>query len=55
MDIEDRAERWAREHAAETDLTDFGPGIHEELVAAYLAGSAQTQRDYANYSVPVQT
>jgi len=46
MDIEERAEKWAREHAAENDLSDFGPGIEEELVKAYLAGSAQTQKDY---------
>lgn len=51
MDIEERAERWARKHAQENDLSDYGPGIEEELIAAYLAGSAQTQRDYvAHYS-----
>jgi hypothetical protein len=47
MDIEDRAERWAREHTQANDLSDFGPGIEEELITAYLAGSAQTQADYS--------
>lgn len=49
MDIEERAEKWAREHAATHDLSDYGPGIEEELIAAYLAGSAQTQADYAEH------
>lgn len=49
MDIEERAEKWAREHARDNDLTDFGPGIQEELVKAYLAGSGQTQADYSKY------
>jgi hypothetical protein len=55
MDIGERAEKWAREHTQANDLSDFGPGIEEELIAAYLAGSQQTQADYASYSVPVQT
>lgn len=49
MDIEDRAERWARELANERDLSDYGPGIHEELVEAYLAGAGQAQRDYVQH------
>lgn len=47
-DIE-RAEKWAREYAQTKDLSDFGPGIEEALTSAYLAGSAQTQYDYAGY------
>jgi hypothetical protein len=49
MDIEDRAERWAREHEQQNDLSDFGPGVTEHLIAAYLAGSAQTQADYTKH------
>lgn len=49
MTIEERAEKWAREHARDNDLTDFGPGIQEELITAYLAGSSQTQADYAKH------
>jgi hypothetical protein len=46
MDIEDRAAKWARDYAREqgTYTPDFG---EDDLIAAYLAGSAQTQRDYA--------
>lgn len=47
MNIEDRAEKWARERTQQNDLSDFGPGVEEELMAAYLAGSAQTQADYS--------
>ena len=48
-DIEERAEEWASDYEMNNDLTDFGPGIAEVLVIAYLAGSAQTQRDYVAY------
>jgi len=44
-DIEERAARWADDrpetHALETDGY-----TREDLIAAYLAGSAQTQKDY---------
>lgn len=45
MDIEGRAEKWAREYARDhgTFTPDFG---EDDLMAAYLAGSAQTQADY---------
>ena len=43
MDIEERAEKWAREYAPIPGAEFNG----HDLVAAYLAGSAQTQADYA--------
>jgi hypothetical protein len=47
MDIEERAEKWAREYAEENGLTTIGGGGIEGVLAdAYLAGSAQTQADY---------
>lgn len=49
MDIEDRAAKWAREYARDNDLSDFGPGIEDTLITAYLAGSAQAQSDYAQH------
>jgi hypothetical protein len=48
VDIEERAEKWADTWIAENDhgnvdcLCDAKP----DLIAAYLAGSAQTQADY---------
>jgi hypothetical protein len=45
-DIEERAEKWAREHAEEQD-SDQLRWLEPHLVAAYLAGSAQTQADYS--------
>lgn len=43
MDIEERAEKWAKIYLTE----DHDDKTHEEdLVAAYLAGSQQTQKDY---------
>lgn len=49
MDIDDRAEKWADAHSVDVQrLEEF---FREDLVAAYLAGSAQTQRDYtAHYA-----
>lgn len=44
-DIEERAEKWAREHAKEQD-SELLSWLEPHLVAAYLAGSAQTQKDY---------
>lgn len=52
MDIEERAEKWAREYLAQVnDLLPSPPGRgpilkSADLIAAYLAGSAQTQADY---------
>jgi hypothetical protein len=51
MDIEDRAEKWARDHApTRLNGIDQPPEHHHQLVEiirdAYLAGSAQTQKDY---------
>lgn len=44
MDIEERAGKWAREYKSEySDVEGFAEA---DLIAAYLAGSAQTQRDY---------
>jgi hypothetical protein len=49
MDIEERAERWARNYSAEHDSADVeGFGI-EDLMAAFLAGSSQGQADYSKY------
>jgi hypothetical protein len=42
MDIEERAERWFREEHGDHE----GPFCREEMLAAYLAGSAQAQKDY---------
>jgi hypothetical protein len=48
MDIEDRAEQWARQYEAAKDLPSWtGFGL-DDLIAAYLAGAAQTQKDYAH-------
>jgi len=41
MDIKDRAEKWALEYRGMCDCPR-----RQDLVAAYLAGSAQTQADY---------
>lgn len=56
MDIEERAEKWAREFVAELNISKFRSlpvmqiailKIEEILAEAYLAGSAQTQADYS--------
>jgi hypothetical protein len=51
MDIEERAERWARDHVpTRLDGATLASNLviqwTELLRDAYLAGSAQTQRDY---------
>ena len=46
MDIEERAEKWAKEYEAEKRLPSWTGFDVADLIAAYLAGSAQTQRDY---------
>jgi hypothetical protein len=48
MDIEDRAERWAREYSDGHKSADVEGFSVDDLIAAYLAGSAQTQKDYAH-------
>ena len=45
MDIEDRAAKWAREYDPGDDTDPYG-FTEQDLIAAYLAGSAQTQADY---------
>jgi len=54
MDIEERAEKWAREHIHEMYIRADGITRWEQnLIEAYLAGSAQAQADYAaHYSRP---
>lgn len=47
MDIEDRAEKWVNEHV--NDPGTLTPETRRLLVEAYLAGAAQTQRDYLSY------
>jgi hypothetical protein len=44
MDIDERAEKWAREYLGMCDCPR-----RQDLIAAYLAGSAQTQADYAKH------
>jgi hypothetical protein len=48
MDIEERAEKWAREYAREHAYGVVGFS-EADLIAAYLAGSAQTQADYVEH------
>lgn len=45
-DIEERAEKWAREHERDFDSYCLYSQRIAALTAAYLAGSAQTQADY---------
>ena len=47
MDIEERAEKWVNEHVDNPGA--LTPETRQLLVDAYLAGSAQTQRDYLSY------
>lgn len=47
MDIEERAEKWAAGYCRERYGVSDPTGMdQEDLVRAYLAGSAQTQKDY---------
>jgi hypothetical protein len=46
-DIEERAEKWVTQY--EEQAEDHEDTFHEALVRAYLAGSSQTQSDYARY------
>lgn len=46
MDIEDRAAKWAREYEEQANLPAYTGFTTDDLIAAYLAGSARTQRDY---------
>lgn len=48
MDIEDRAAKWAREYSDNHKSADVEGYSIEDLIVAYLAGSAQTQKDYAH-------
>jgi hypothetical protein len=49
MDIEDRAEKWLAEHV----YCDPGDKnlmyTSDDMIAAYLAGAAQTQADYTKH------
>ena len=51
MDIEDRAEKWARDNWP--DSSSEGPyspqEVREACVEAYLGGPAQTQKDYVQH------
>jgi hypothetical protein len=57
VDINERAEKWAKEFAimranehGEDDVWPEWYGFNrDDLITAYLAGSAQTQRDYAEH------
>lgn len=46
MDIEDCAAKWAKQYEAEKDLPSWTGFEVADLIAAYLAGSAQTQAYY---------
>ena len=43
--IEERAEKWAHDYVSEHAYGIVGFG-YQDLVNAYLAGAAQTQKDY---------
>lgn len=46
MDIEERAEKWADDWANDPFNDCPGRSNRDDLIEAYLAGSAQTQADY---------
>lgn len=48
-DIEERADKWADEHIRDNDMPEYYEAWKESLIAAYLAGSAQTQKDYGEH------
>ena len=48
MDIEECAEKWCREYM-ETDSDTPRHMYLRDMIAAYMAGVAQTQKDYAAY------
>jgi hypothetical protein len=45
-DIEERAEKWAKQYARDNDMPESYEAWKDSLITAYLAGSLQTQRDY---------
>jgi hypothetical protein len=45
-DIEDRANKWAEEYISHWDMPESYDKWKDSLIAAYLAGSSQTQADY---------
>lgn len=47
MDIEERAEKWAREYVIGNGLWTLYEDRVQALIAAYLAGVSQTQADYS--------
>ena len=53
MDIEERAEKWAKTGLDELGFHSEGPYSIQEMkeacIQAYLAGSAQTQKDYIEH------
>lgn len=48
-DIEERAEQWVKANYTSGFLAHQDEGFRQALIEAYLAGSAQTQRDYADH------
>ena len=48
-DIEERAEKWAEDYIRDNDMPEWYGAWKDSLIAAYLAGSAQTQEDYVQY------
>lgn len=50
MDIEERAKEWAEQYIGEFDPhIETQNALKLNLIDAYLAGSAQTQADYASH------
>jgi hypothetical protein len=45
-DIEERAEKWAEDYIMDNDMPGRYKTWKNSLVTAYLAGVAQTQKDY---------
>lgn len=48
--IEERAEKWAHEYMVSETVRDDLTSYEQDLIAAYLAGSAQTQADYSAWA-----
>lgn len=51
MDIEERAQKWVGSY--DSGMTGDWPDLlftSEDMIAAYLAGSAQTQADYTAHA-----
>jgi hypothetical protein len=45
-DIEERADKWAEDYIRDNDMPEWYETWKDTLITAYLAGVAQTQKDY---------